>query len=120
MQAVDIDAKIVEDFAAERLMVYELAQEKPNTFREIDAAFMNYLRTRPTPISADDETASKALRTKLFYRSGYTLGKFGTRKRTTVNVYMMDDRAMTLRPQTLPQAFGAATASGASASAAAA
>ena len=44
------------------------------------------------------ELLKAALRSKLFYKAGYGLIKHGTRKKTSVNVYMLCGIVQTARP----------------------
>jgi hypothetical protein len=95
----EITTAMVEAFMAACMKPYVLAVEKPSSASEIVLRFSKYVRAEHG-LSADEETTRKALETKLFYKAGQCLPKCGTRKKTTVNAYVLNDRTMTLVPET--------------------
>ena len=108
----ELNKEVVEKFIEERLEVYTTKLAPPAAFTAIEAAFKQWLE----PAVVDQEVLRQALRTVMLYKPAVNIGKFGTRKRTSVNAYTKDNEIMTLKPHgqlVFTQAVaGAASSSG--------
>ena len=92
---IDITENQVDALIAACLMPYVLSVEKPSTASEIILRFSQYMLAE-NRLAVDEETAKKALETKLYYKAGHSLAKQGIRKKTTVNVYLLNNRVRTI------------------------
>jgi hypothetical protein len=99
--SLEVTEAMVTGFIVSCLKEYTLAAEKPSSATELLRRFSQYLRTEHN-MPADEETTRKALETKLFYKLGYSLSQAGQRKKTTVNVFMLNNRVMTLEEAVVP------------------
>jgi hypothetical protein len=81
----------VQEFVDAKMEAYVLAEKKPATCNEVDQALCHWL---------SKQVDARMLLGKIFFRkNGYHLPASGTRKRTTVNVYLKGDVAWTLKSQ---------------------
>ena len=95
----DIPEASVLKFIEVRLVVYELQLAKPTPATEIDREFTRFLQIEENGgLTVDEPVASRALRQKLFFKAGHTLRPVGTRKKTSVNAYLLNGAMMTLAP----------------------
>lgn len=102
---VELDKPVVDEFVATKLIAYVNAPEKPSSAQEVDTVFANHVRTSLPGFT--DEAARRTLRKHLTYKPGHVINKCGHRKRTSVNVYIVEGVPQTLRPVL----FGGAAAS---------
>ena len=98
---MELTDETVQKFIDERLIIYELDVQKPNTAQEMEDALVEFAYAQED-ITIDAETARTALRKRLVYKGGATLAKKGARKKTSVNGYVdAEGRFYTLKPAPL-------------------
>ena len=87
---LEIESKDVDAFITTKLEAYVINEAKPSISGDVDKAFARFLvglNPRFNMMSHDHFKA--AICRKLFYKAGHALVKHGTRKRTSVNVYVL-------------------------------
>ncbi len=97
-EEIVLDAEVVKAFIADQLVVHKLGEAKPSTSSEVDAAFAAWLQTQKQ-IAIDADGARQWLCKVLLYKAGASLAARGTRKKTSVNCYMLQSDMMTVKPK---------------------
>ena len=69
-------------------MDYKLSAAKPSSCEKIVEAFSSFLRNTCDKNVPDDRVARSALEKVVCYKKGYTIRKYGSRPRTSVNALL--------------------------------